>query len=176
MTQHFHDLVAHNAWATNQMLSYCGMLDPATLEATAPGTYGSILNTMRHLVAAETSYTFRLTGEWSARPWDDDYDVGMEVLAERVAVLADVQARFLAGEWDSERLGESRGDEGEIFATRASVYLTQLFHHANEHRAQVCTILGALGHEPPDVSAWGYALATGRMWLTSDPRGPTSEG
>jgi uncharacterized damage-inducible protein DinB len=44
------------------------------------------------------------------------------------------------------------------------VILTQLFHHANEHRAQVCTILGALGHEPPDVSAWGYAGATGRTW------------
>jgi hypothetical protein len=37
-------------------------------------------------------------------------------------------------------------------------------HHANEHRAHVCTILGALGHEPPDVSAWGYAGATGRSW------------
>ena len=38
----------------------------------------------------------------------------------------------------------------------------QAIHHANEHRAHVCTILGALGHEPPDVSAWGYADATGR--------------
>ncbi len=43
------------------------------------------------------------------------------------------------------------------------MFLAQAFHHASEHRAQICTILGALGHEPPDVSAWGYALATGRM-------------
>ena len=30
------------------------------------------------------------------------------------------------------------------------------------------SIIGALGHEAPDVSAWGYALATGRSWLKTD--------
>jgi len=38
-------------------------------------------------------------------------------------------------------------------------------HHGSEHRAQICTILGALGYEPPDVSAWGYAFASGRATL-----------
>ena len=47
----------------------------------------------------------------------------------------------------------------------AGVFVTQAFYHASEHRAQICTILGALGHEAPDVSAWGYAEATGRMRL-----------
>ncbi len=31
------------------------------------------------------------------------------------------------------------------------------------------SILGARGFEPPDVSAWGYALATGRMTLKTMP-------
>jgi hypothetical protein len=52
-----------------------------------------------------------------------------------------------------------------VFAFRAGVDMTQALHHANEHRAHICTILGALGHEPPDVSAWEYALVTGRMTL-----------
>ena len=91
------------------------------------------------------------------------------MLQERAAILAPVFENFVAGEVDSERLGEGRGDQGEVFAIRASIFITQLLHHANEHRAHICTILGALGHEPPDVSAWGYAMATGRSWLTSAP-------
>lgn len=167
----WHDLAGHHAWATAQLLAFCRGLDEPALEATAPGTYGTIIETLRHLVDAEASYVYRLTNAWPARPWRDDHEVGLDVLQERAAVLAATLERFLAGEWDDERLGEARGDD-EVFAVRAGIFLAQAIHHANEHRAHVCTILGALGHEPPDVSAWGYALATGRM--TSKPVTPDS--
>jgi uncharacterized damage-inducible protein DinB len=159
------DLVRHNAWATNELLAYCGGLDVATLDETVPGTYGSIIETLQHLVDSEASYIRRLTGAWPDHPWKGDRVVGLEVLAERATILAATLEQYLAGEWDSETLGEAYGDEGEVFAVRAGIFLTQALHHANEHRAHVCTILGALGHEPPDVSAWGYADATGRMTL-----------
>ena len=160
-----HDLARHNAWATAQVLECCRGLDEPTLHATVPGTYGTISATLRHLLRAEASYLYRLTGAWPAHPWPGDEAVGLDVLAERAATLAAVWERFLAGEVDTERLGEARGDAGEVFAVPAGVFLAQVFHHASEHRAQICTILGALGHEPPDVSAWGYAEATGRMTL-----------
>ena len=164
-----HDLARHNAWATGQVLAFCRELDGSTLEATVPGTYGTISETLRHMIDAEASYLVRLTGAWPAPPWRGDDAVGLDVLAERAAVLATTLERFLAGDWDSERLGEARGDEGEVFAVPAGVFLTQVLHHANEHRAHVCTILGALGHEPPDVSAWGYARVTGRSTLKATP-------
>lgn len=164
-----HDLARHNAWATTQVVEYCRGLDEPTLNATAPGTYGAIIATLRHMIDSEASYLFRLTGAWSAYPWQRDEAVGLAVLAERAAVLATTWAHFLAGAVDSERLGEARGDKNEVFAVPAGVFITQALHHANEHRAQICTILGALGHEPPDVSAWGYALATGRMRLKTMP-------
>ncbi len=160
------DLAQHNAWATDQVLAYCRGLDEPTVNATVPGTYGTISATLRHLLRAEASYLSRLTGAWPEHPWPSDDPVGLDVLAERASTLAGVWERFLAaGEVDTERLGEARGDAGEVFAVRAGVFLTQALHHANEHRTQVCTILGALGHEPPDVSAWGYARATGRATL-----------
>jgi uncharacterized damage-inducible protein DinB len=158
-----HDLARHNGWATAQLIGFCRELDEATLNATVPGTYGTILETLRHLINSEASYLYRLTGAWTAHPWPGDSAVGLDVLAERAAILATTLERFLAGDWDSARLGEARGDDDEVFAVRAGIFLTQALHHANEHRAHVCTILGALGYEPPDVSAWGYALATGRM-------------
>ena len=165
MEHGLHDLARHNAWATAQLLTFCQGLDESTLNATVPGTFGTIIETLRHIIDAEASYLFRLTGAWPTHPWRGDAAVGLDVLAERAAVLATTLERFLAGDWDSERLGEARGDAGEVFAVPAGVFLTQALHHANEHRAHVCTILGALGCEPPGVSAWDYAVATGRMTL-----------
>ena len=165
-----HDLARHNAWATSQLLEFCRGLDEPTLNATVPGTYGTIIQTLRHIINSETSYLFRLTGAWSEYPWQRDEVVGLDVLAERAEVLATTWEQFLAGDVDTERLGEARGDEGEVFDVRAGVFITQALHHANEHRAHVCTILGALGHEPPDVSGWEYAFTSGRMTL----RAPSS--
>ena len=112
--------------------------------------------------ATKMSYLLRLTGAWSERPWIAGEPAGIDVPAERAVELARVLNTFLAGDWDEERLREARGSHGE-YSVPAGVFLTQAIHHANEHRAHVCTIIGELGCESPDVSAWGYALATGRM-------------
>lgn len=169
MGHELHDLARHNAWATAQLLEFCQGLDEPMLNSTVPGTYGTIIETLRHMIDSEASYLFRVTGAWSTYPWQKNEAVGLGVLAERAALLAFTWEQFLADDVDSERLGESRSDKGEVFATPAGVFITQALHHANEHRAQVCTILGAKGYEPPDVSAWGYALATGRSKLKTMP-------
>ncbi len=157
------DLAGHHGWATTTLLSYCQGLDDETLNATTSGTYGTVIDTFRHMVDAEMSYLYRLTGAWPSRPWTADEAVGIEALLERAAALAETLERFLAHDWDDDRPGEAYGDDDKVFAVHAGVFLTQAIHHANEHRAHICSILGALGHEPPEVSAWAYALATGRM-------------
>ncbi len=161
-----HDLTRHNAWATDQLLRFCQGIKPTDLDATIPGTYGSIIQILRHTVDSESSYLFRVSGVWEEVPWPRGDAAGLETLKERATVLAVTWEQFLSGDIDTERLGEARGDDGEVFAIRASIFIAQALHHANEHRAQVCSILGALGYEPPDVSAWGYAQASGRSWLT----------
>src|SRR5215208_3603491 len=119
------DLSQHNAWATAQVLACCRGLDEPTLNATVPGTYGTVIATLRHLLGAEASYLFRLTGAWPEHPWPGEEAVGLDVLAERAATLAAVWERFLAGEVDTERLGEARGEAGEVFAVPAGVFLAQ---------------------------------------------------
>jgi uncharacterized damage-inducible protein DinB len=160
-----HDLFRHNAWATAQVLETCLGLDEPALHATAPGTFGTIIETLQHLIDSEASYLYRVSGAWPNHPWRGDRAVGLDVLAERAAVLAATWEQYLAGDVDTERLGEARGDKGEIFAVPAGIFITQALHHANEHRAHICTILGARGIEPPDVSGWGYGMATGRETL-----------
>ncbi len=38
--------------------------------------------------------------------------------------------------------------------------LVQAIQHGEEHRQQVCSTLGALGLDVPDLSGWEYWLAT----------------
>ena len=56
------DAFAHHAWATQRLLDECAGLTPDQLATTVPGTYGSILDTMRHIVGADASYLNILTG------------------------------------------------------------------------------------------------------------------
>src|SRR5215213_10155155 len=127
MGQGFNDLVGHHAWATQQLLDFCQGLDATELDATVPGTFGTIIETLRHIVDSEMSYVFRLTGAWSDRPWQAGEPVGLDVLVQRASVLSTVLDQFLAGDWDDERLGEAYGDDG-VFAVRAGVFLTQAIH------------------------------------------------
>lgn len=169
MTHALHDLVRHNIWATEQVLEYCRGLDESTLSATVPGTFGSIMITLRHYINSEASYLRRLTGTTPTSPWPENDAPDLSTLADRASQLTAIWENFLAqDEIDTERLGEGRGDDGKVFAIRASIFYTQALHHANEHRAHICSIIGALGHEAPDVSAWGYALESGRSWVISE--------
>ena len=165
MNHQLHELFRHNAWANAQTVARCKELDDAALNATAAGVYGSIIDTLRHLIDSEMGYLFRVSGLWPKRPWEYDEAASLGLLAERAALLATTWEAYLAADIDSERLGEARGDEGEVFAVPASIFITQALHHGNEHRAQICTILGANGLGDLDVSVWEYGFQTGRTWL-----------
>ena len=56
------DAFGHHVWATLTLLDACSALTPEQLESTVPGTYGSIISTLRHLVGADTSYLELLSG------------------------------------------------------------------------------------------------------------------
>ena len=48
------DAFAHHVWATLRLIDACLALSDAQLATAVPGTYGSILQTMRHLVGADS--------------------------------------------------------------------------------------------------------------------------
>jgi uncharacterized damage-inducible protein DinB len=50
------DAFAHHVWATQPQVDACLALSPQQLGTAVPGTYGSILETARHLVGADSSY------------------------------------------------------------------------------------------------------------------------
>jgi len=46
----------HNAWATKRLLEFSRTLTPGQLNATATGTYGTIISTFNHLIYADAGY------------------------------------------------------------------------------------------------------------------------
>ena len=55
------DAFGHHVWATIQLIDACLALSDEQLATTVPGTYGSILDTMRHLVGGDAGYLFVLS-------------------------------------------------------------------------------------------------------------------
>ena len=56
------DAFAHHVWATQRLIDTCIGLTPEQLATFEPGTYGTIIETMRHLVGGDASYLFVLSG------------------------------------------------------------------------------------------------------------------
>src|SRR4051812_42292031 len=108
------DLAAHNRWATLSVLKACRGLNNDLLNATVPGTLGTVIETLRHIVGAESGYVRRLTQAWESPPWPD-MSVGVDVLIERQNILSDTLDTFLAEDWDEDRPGEARSDDGTVF-------------------------------------------------------------
>jgi len=148
------DIIRHNSWATAQLIEHLQLMPPATLELTAPGTYGPIGATLVHLLRAERAYVARLEGKTpEAGPRD----------ASRVDLgdLAD-QARRLGEDWER-ALGRGINPDGEIETIRgvqtAGTLVAQAVNHATEHRAHICTVLGAHGMQPPALDPFAYGAA-----------------
>lgn len=155
------DAFAHHVWATDRILAACEAVDPAQLGSTVPGTYGSIIDTLRHTVGADASYLSLLSG---GRVERIDEAV-MDIPALR-AVMRDhgpVWQEILAGDLDADLELTRRHDDGAVSTAPVGVRLAQAVHHGTDHRSQVCTALTALGVEPPDIDVWAWAWSHGKL-------------
>src|SRR5262245_64201814 len=64
-------LFSHNLWANLRLLERCAELTSEQLDATISGAFGSIRDTLQHIVTAEQSYFSRIsTGQRFDRPED----------------------------------------------------------------------------------------------------------
>jgi uncharacterized damage-inducible protein DinB len=156
----------YNTWATRELLAVCRELSEEQLDATAVGAYGSIIDTMRHIIWCEAHDAVRLTEEHLS--WDHGAaDVSdLDELARRVDELEDSWERFLSTPFNAERTFRIPWHDGIARDVPAGIFLIGVLHHAIEHRSQICTILTAIGVEPPDYGSdmgpLDYAAVTDR--------------
>jgi len=153
------DLFAHHAWATRRLLDHCAGLTPQTLQASAPGTYGSILATLLHLVSADQRYLELLTGEVDEPRVREGMEPTFEVLASHFARQTERWRRVITRVDQIDVTLPARGAWPEM-QHAGNLLIVQAINHGNDHRTQVCTILGALGLKVPSLDGWSYWRAT----------------
>ena len=163
------DSIAHDVWATAELLRFLDGLTPEQRRATAPGAYGSAVETVRHLIDAVSWYQHRLGLErlgWEER---DEHTEDVAELRRRAGEVESRWARVFEEPFDPERVIESEPDADPPEYIRAGVYVAQVFNHGSEHRDQVNAILTSIGIRPPELDVWAYAYATGRVWTDPTP-------
>lgn len=155
------DAFGHHVWATIRLIDACLPLTPEQLETTVPGTYGSIMETIRHTVGADASYLSLLSDGAADEIEEDTMDLAaLRATMERNGPVWD---RLVAGPLDAETVVVRHRDDGSTSTAPLGIRYAQVIHHGTDHRSQVCTALTSLGIEPPLIDAWDYADSAGRL-------------
>jgi uncharacterized damage-inducible protein DinB len=172
MTGTLLELYRHKTWATLRLIEYCKGLADEDLDATIPGTFGTIRETLRHLVDSEEGYFSILTRERFGTRDEAAAFVRPNRVADGPVALEELAGRIrrLGPRW--EELAQDPDLPGREVTTTdgwrvpGAVPLAQAIHHADDHRSHILSILGARGLEVPEpngLDVWGYAEAAGLM-------------
>src|SRR5919109_2379414 len=161
-TSGLEDGFGHHVWATLRVIDACSPLERGHLTSPVPGTYGSILDTLRHIVGADAWYLFVLSNGRVPR---------IEEEAMEPDELRSIMQRH--GEVWPSVLRDGPGPRDDVVALRddgteshapAGIRFAQALHHGSDHRSQICTGLTALGREPPDIDVWDFGDLDGRVF------------
>ena len=161
MTQPIDDAFAHHIWATERLLEVAATLTADQLAATAPGTYGTIHQTLHHLVETDRWYVHFFPPGDQLPTIPEEPPLSVAELREVMRRNAEIWPAVLATQTDGDADVLDRGEKW-VFHSPVSIRLAQVPHHGTDHRSQVCTILSTLGIEPPEIDVWAYARAAGR--------------
>jgi uncharacterized damage-inducible protein DinB len=146
------DLYAYNLWANAQVFASCRGVDQAWIEENAPGTFGTLSETLKHLVGVEASYVQMLqdkspAGEGSR---DEFFAHDLTWFAETMARVGQVYIELLANAGD-DFYDEPLHVPWFDFALTKHDGLLQVLSHSAQHRAQVLSVLGQHGVAVPDL-------------------------
>lgn len=143
----------HNRWANQHMFEACRDLSESQLDTAVQGTYGSLRDTLVHLLRAEVGYVHRLTGKPRLFGREDPFpgiDPSLEILDQTGAMLEEISETL-----DPHRKIEV-GPPDDPQLVPGFVVLLQAVNHATEHRSQIATILTQIGRQPPELDMWAY--------------------
>jgi uncharacterized damage-inducible protein DinB len=150
----------YHRWANLHLLDVCAKLSNEQLQLTSPGTYGSIIDTLIHLLSAEQRYLRRLVGS-KVEITERDVVPSHAVLREHAARSGDQLIEAARQITPDDTIDEK--SHGRTSRLHLGVVILQALHHGNDHRTHVCTILGHHGIPYGDMDVWAYGDATGAI-------------
>jgi uncharacterized damage-inducible protein DinB len=152
-------LFDYSAWANAKLLQVVSQLTPEQFTQTVAGSYGSIRNTLVHMVSAEWGWIDRCGGpaRGAAALEPDNYPDVATLIATLRAVEAHGRA-FLATLQDEDlaRVVQFTLPGRETHAMLLGGLLQHAATHGVHHRGQVALLLRMLGYVPGNVDILLY--------------------
>lgn len=151
------EFIQYNNWANQQVFQACQQLSEDRLTEAIPGAFGTIRETLEHIIRAEAHYVRLLTGNRPAPSfqWEDQPSVSqmVEYAVHVGQALTDAAQRIPPTEIIHQE------SEGKQTHYRALAIFIQIINHGIEHRTNITTILNQGTPPPPEVDGWSYLWA-----------------
>ena len=147
-----------HAWAIDRILDACEALTSEKLAFTAPGAFGSIDATLRHLVEGDR---FQLWAGGVNIPPIDASGMSFAELRSIASENAEAWRAYLPAHPDGDELIVDVDEAGWKRTATVGLRLAQALQHGIEHRTQICAAMTLLGLETPDISGWEYGVIQG---------------
>ncbi len=145
-------MARYNAWANARVFDVCAAIAQQQLSEEAKGTYGSVGETLAHLVEVEEIYLLMLRGDDVGAVTKDESYMSHDStwFANRSRELGNGYRDTLEAH-DDEWLSETFVVPWFGFPITRRDGLLQTWTHSAQHRAQVLSALGSHGIDVPDV-------------------------
>jgi len=156
--QEFRTLYEYDAWANAKTLNACAALTPEQFTRNLGNSFGSVRDTLVHILGAHIVWIERLHG---GAPVGLPSPDGYADLASVRAKWAEVEPRLHAyvnvlTAADADRVLEHRNVKGVVFRDQIGHILQHLANHGSYHRGQVTTLLRQLGATPVSTDMIGF--------------------
>lgn len=146
-------------WANRKLFAVLAQLTPEQFTQNVAGSYGSIRNTLVHMLSAEWGWIDRCGGPARGPVLKaDDYPT-IDSLLDQWAIVEGYAREFLGTLRDDDLSRIVEFSIPQVSLTRAMPVGELLEHAANHgvhHRGQVALLLRALGHAPGNVDLLFY--------------------
>ena len=151
-------LYDYSYWANRKLFDVLAAVTPEQFTQSVAGSYGSIRNTMVHMLSAEWGWLDRCGGATRGPALvASDYPTATSLI-ERWALVEAKVREFLAGlrDEDLDRVVEFGFGSGPKHAQRLGDVMHHAAVHGVHHRGQVALLLRMLGHVPGNFDILFY--------------------
>lgn len=161
-TDEAQDLLTYNDWANARLVAVVRELPHDAFARPIASSFGSLRDTMAHLIAAEWAWLKRWTAD-SPTGWPTWLkEAGRSALLEKLADVQAERAVFAAGLTDAQ-IGAPltyRSLNGQSYENRLGDLIRHVVNHSTYHRGQAATQLRQLGIVPPSTDFIVYCRET----------------
>lgn len=151
MLAHFKLFADYNKWANGRLFDSCAQLSESEYKKKRESFFGSIHNTLNHLMVGDTIWTSRMHGTSPSIALNAELFTNFDELRAAREKMDDEIVAYMQSRTEADIAGdvEYKTTSGDPHSMSLATILAHFFNHQTHHRAQVHDMLSQTPIEPP---------------------------